>query len=527
MIWPIVTTERTNIRSMPVVGVSLLLVILFTQGLAFAEGKVEGMLRIDLQGLGVDPRIVLCGRSISDIAISAEDEPFTVMVDWPGRRNVELPRFVPGDLRAIRVVHAALGRQWISRVELEWGSERSYQVEVVGKCLSFRFRLPVGVRGWRPVSPQIASSHQTPQAPGKTRPILAEELLTALGTNLWELDAEVPPALPSVTPLPTQKLERVVVARSVDSPLSGGKSVSARAQGKRSLPGEMNIPLEVQSADIPSPTEPAVLGVSLPLPPGSKELTLREAPQNEWRAAVPQYLPVPIIASIEQEAAQLPREPMEQEVIEQQARATGLSRTLRQPLKNIPVRSYLPTVAQVVLNPPIEGHRTELRGLSASVVPFPRGVVKAEAGKLDRSSRKSVLSPFGGEDTKAREQFHSPRASKKLPKKNGPARVLSDIGFQQLANTSRVFVRLNRKARYRYRPSPAPDTFVLEIQQTQVIKQSHLLPMDTAFFPGPVAFFQARRIGENVHLEVRLRKATRWEIKAQGTTIVVDFTSTD
>lgn len=106
---------------------------------------------------------------------------------------------------------------------------------------------------------------------------------------------------------------------------------------------------------------------------------------------------------------------------------------------------------------------------------------------------------------------------------DGRPGVLNYIGFQQVAGTSRVFVRLDRQVGFRSRESPSEDTFVLELVNTRITVENNTRPLDTSFFPGPVTLVQAKRIGRNVHVEVRLRAAAEWKIKRIGTTVAVDF----
>ena len=86
-----------------------------------------------------------------------------------------------------------------------------------------------------------------------------------------------------------------------------------------------------------------------------------------------------------------------------------------------------------------------------------------------------------------------------------------------------MFVRLDGRPRYRIRPSPAGDTFSLELLDTKVNVENNTRPLDTSYFPGPVALVQAKRIGVGTHVEVRLRDAASWKVKRLGTTIAIDF----
>ena len=102
----------------------------------------------------------------------------------------------------------------------------------------------------------------------------------------------------------------------------------------------------------------------------------------------------------------------------------------------------------------------------------------------------------------------------------GP-RQLKYIGFRQMAGLSRVFVRMDGKARYRqYREG---DTFILELVDSSVPVKNNTRPLDTSYFNGPVSRVQAVPSGDNTRVEVKLRESVPFTVKRIGTTIAVDF----
>ena len=102
----------------------------------------------------------------------------------------------------------------------------------------------------------------------------------------------------------------------------------------------------------------------------------------------------------------------------------------------------------------------------------------------------------------------------------GP-RLMNYIGFRQMADVSRIFVRMDGKARYR--TVRRGSNVVLELVNTSVPVRNNTRPLDTSYFNSPVMKVQAVPSGGNTRIEVRLREQVPFRVKRIGTTIAIDF----
>lgn len=100
-------------------------------------------------------------------------------------------------------------------------------------------------------------------------------------------------------------------------------------------------------------------------------------------------------------------------------------------------------------------------------------------------------------------------------------RVMKYIGFRQMADVSRVFVRLDGKAKYKQ--SREGSTMVLELTNTAINVKNNERPLDTTYFNTAVSKVQAVRAGENTRVEVKLREVVPFKVTRMGSTIAIDF----
>jgi hypothetical protein len=103
----------------------------------------------------------------------------------------------------------------------------------------------------------------------------------------------------------------------------------------------------------------------------------------------------------------------------------------------------------------------------------------------------------------------------------GP-RVMKYVGFQQMADVSRVFVRVDGKAKYRS-AKEGGGKVVLELVNTSINVKNNERPLDTTYFNSPVSKVQAVKNGDNTRIEISLREGAGFTVKRIGTTIAVDF----
>ena len=96
------------------------------------------------------------------------------------------------------------------------------------------------------------------------------------------------------------------------------------------------------------------------------------------------------------------------------------------------------------------------------------------------------------------------------------------IGFRQMADVSRVFVRLDGKAQFRELNDGT--RFAIELVDTSVNVKNNERPLDTTYFNSPVTKIKATSVGNNTRIDIDLRELVPHQVKRIGSTIAIDFT---
>ncbi|MBN9684059.1 MULTISPECIES: AMIN domain-containing protein [unclassified Corallococcus] len=101
-------------------------------------------------------------------------------------------------------------------------------------------------------------------------------------------------------------------------------------------------------------------------------------------------------------------------------------------------------------------------------------------------------------------------------------KTMTQIGFQQQPDSSRVFVRTNEPVRYTVNGSG--NQVVLELENTRVVESNNTLPLDTHFFPSAVSRVEAfSNAGQTVRVVIQLKQGVRYETRQEGGLITLDF----
>ncbi|MHA7632329.1 AMIN domain-containing protein [Corallococcus sp. M7] len=101
-------------------------------------------------------------------------------------------------------------------------------------------------------------------------------------------------------------------------------------------------------------------------------------------------------------------------------------------------------------------------------------------------------------------------------------KTMTQIGFQQQPDSSRVFVRTNAPVRYTVNGSG--NQVVLELENTRVVESNNTLPLDTHFFPSAVSRVEAfSGAGQTVRVVIQLKQGVRYETRQEGGLITLDF----
>lgn len=448
---------------------------------------------------------------------SGPGAPFYIELDWFGSDvSAAVPVLGPGWLRRLSLESRRAEREPVSRLRVEFEQAVDYSVRAEGTTAELWLRVPDTVKvPWTLASAPVASPE-----PARLRgPFPLPAGLEDRPGALRERPAPIPEEPPGVA------LERPILVSSRRPPSPGPRALRAfpKAEPEGVVPARRTLRPVLDDA-LPAPLNLVTAPKPLVLPPELQG----KSPLQEPDLALPTF-PEPV--SLE------PLGP----VVE------VMPPSLRRPSRDIPRRA-LPS-PRGASTPEDEGTGTRplarfTGGRPSDSGPDP-GVEPAPSVKSARLatfapadvSASSAPAPARSEGPELR----SPRASERSPEPTAPPtwvsaaarpenddatpgpRVLTYIGFQHAGGTSRVFVRLDGRARFRAVPNPAPDTFVLELKDTSITVENNTRPLDTSFFPGPVGRVQAKRIGAHVHVEVRLRSAAKWTIKRVGTTVAIDF----
>jgi len=103
-----------------------------------------------------------------------------------------------------------------------------------------------------------------------------------------------------------------------------------------------------------------------------------------------------------------------------------------------------------------------------------------------------------------------------------PAGLVREVGFQQLADASRVFVRTSSPPRFTIQEVD-DRTVRIEVENARVSRRNDLRFLDTSFFPSAVQMVTPSRQGTSYVLTVKLRQRVPFQQKVEGDTLAVDF----
>jgi hypothetical protein len=432
--------------------------------------KVSKLENVDVSNGADDIVVVIAGTRAPDFTSFTMAQPFRVVVDWAGSKvggKVD-QRFDRGLVRSVQVKQFDSEAEQISRITIELAQETAYHVEANGTRVSVHFE---------PVADPIPEPKVEPAAEEKEAP---KDLAYVPEGPLTEPDLPVPENPPA---------PRVEVAKA---PAPAAKPVDVP-------------PLVVAKA------EPIVTAVK-PAPVAPVVAKIEPKPEP---VVVPKVEPKPappVVAKVEPAAPKA--EPAKTDEIEL---ASYVPKKAEEPVR---MAQPAPRPVEIAPSPKTQQLASGApRDLSTGWQPPGAGKVRhlpvvKIAGPQDtlRPSGETPLDPDdeGGTTTKASDGDFDP----------GP-RVMKYIGFRQMADTSRVFVRLDGKAKYKEIKSEG--AFILELINTSVPVKNNRRPLDTSYFSSPVTNVQAVPDGDNTRIEVKLKENIPYTVKRIGTTIAIDF----
>ncbi|MBS2027239.1 MAG: AMIN domain-containing protein [Deltaproteobacteria bacterium] len=101
---------------------------------------------------------------------------------------------------------------------------------------------------------------------------------------------------------------------------------------------------------------------------------------------------------------------------------------------------------------------------------------------------------------------------------------VSLVGFRQGGQGGRVFIRANDAVAYTVTET-SPTLLVVELQDARIAQRNGVLPLDTSFFPGPVAMITPSEDKRNrtVRVEIKLKQKATYSARLDGSEVVVEF----
>ncbi len=103
----------------------------------------------------------------------------------------------------------------------------------------------------------------------------------------------------------------------------------------------------------------------------------------------------------------------------------------------------------------------------------------------------------------------------------GP-RHIREVGFRQMGESSRLFVRISAAPRFRI-VEAGEKTIRVELPNTRVARRNDARHLDTSFFASAVAMVVPRREGSSTVLEITLKEKVPYQQRVDGDTLSIDF----
>lgn len=103
-----------------------------------------------------------------------------------------------------------------------------------------------------------------------------------------------------------------------------------------------------------------------------------------------------------------------------------------------------------------------------------------------------------------------------------PETRVREVGFKQLAEASRVFIRTSSPAQFSIEDVD-DRTVRIQLQNTRATRYNDLRFLDTSFFPSAVQLITPSREGSSYVLTVKLRERVPYQQVREGDVLAVDF----
>lgn len=546
------------------VSASLALLALTLPGSASADQQKETLSKlsdVDVQQSKKDVVVTVIGSKAPDFTSFTMSKPFRVVVDWAGSRieGAEEQRFERGLIRSVQMKQFDSEAEQISRVTIELSRETAYHVEADGTKVSVHFE---------PVPDPIPEPKPEPVAKKKVEEKKKTVAYVPEGP-LTEPDVPVPEN-PPAPPKPQIEIAKLPKPEPKPEPVVEAKPAPAKPKPEPVVAEAKPAP-KPEPAAKPEPKPEPVVAAAKPEPKPESVTAKKAEPQPEPVVVAKKPEPVvepkpepakpepvvakkaepkpePVVAAAKPEPKPepvVPPKPVKAEPVVATAKPEPKPERAPEPKEKpepIQLASYVPKVQPKTV--PVKAKTTEPPVRMTSPTPAPvrrtpsrrtQQLASAAPKELDSGwtppgagkVRKLPVVRFGvGQETLQPSGETPLDPEQPLPEGDGDfdpgPRTMSYIGFRQMADVSRVFVRLDGKAKYKqYREG---GNMILELVNTSVPVKNNTRPLDTSYFNSPVTNVQAVPSGGNTRVTVQLKEAVPFKVKRIGTTIAVDFT---
>ncbi|MBK6689876.1 MAG: AMIN domain-containing protein [Deltaproteobacteria bacterium] len=528
---------------------------------AFAKEKpaLSSLKGIELVAKSDDIVVTLEGTKAPDFTSFTMTDPFRVVVDWAGSNvdKVEAERsFDRGLVRRILTKQFNSEAEQISRVTIELARETAYQVEAEGTRVRIHFvPVPDPIPEPQPVAaptPKVEEkvvAQAIPEGPLTEPDLPVPTDLPPLSKPKPQVVAQTPVPAPAPAPIPTPTPapapEPVKVAPA-PAPVVAAAPVAPSKPDRKEAPAERQAtPVTLAStkveapkaldkpAELPAPGTPAPKPAPAPTPAPAVVAKVEPKPAPPAPVVVAKVEPKPEPKTEAPKAVEKPAEPVKLASLNPPAPDTKPVLSSAPPAapeakmeapEPAPTRVSLASTQRLANQAPRPKDNEMASGWSPpGVLPTVREQRREQLPVVKIA--QDTLQPSG--NTPADADVDDPGSSSGGGGADandfdpGP-RVMKYVGFQQMADVSRVFVRVDGKAKYRS-AKEGGGKVVLELVNTSINVKNNERPLDTTYFNSPVSKVQAVKNGDNTRIEISLREGAGFTVKRIGTTIAVDF----
>ena len=146
----------------------------------------------------------------------------------------------------------------------------------------------------------------------------------------------------------------------------------------------------------------------------------------------------------------------------------------------------------------------------------------AEAARVEADEQKALEAEIAAARAEAPSSAKAPARSVETLSPDAPSARLREVGFQQLPEVSRIFVRTSAAVPVRVTDLDE-QTVQIEVENTRATRYNDLRFLDTSFFSSAVQKITPSRQGSSYVLTVTLRQRVPYAQKVEGDMVAIDF----